>query len=202
MVKVKICGIKKLEDAQFAAKCGADFIGFIFFKDSPRYIEPEEAFDIISNLPEGIKTVGVFVNQTREEIKNIVRSCKLSYVQLHGDETPEFINELEFPTIKAIRLKEEKDLEDLRKFDVFAYVFDSRDEHLYGGTGKTFDLSILENKKIERPFFMSGGLNPENVAGIISRLKPYGVDVSSGVETSPGVKDHQKIIAFIKAVKG
>ncbi len=202
MIKVKFCGIKKLEDAQFAANCGADFIGFIFFKDSPRYIDPEKASEIICNLPERVKTIGVFVNQTQAEIKNIVRSCKLSYVQLHGDETPEFINELGLPAIKAFRLKEEKDLKYLGKFDVFAYLFDSRDEYLYGGIGKTFDVNILESKKIEKPFFVSGGLNSENVAGIISRLRPYAVDVSSGVEKSPGVKDHQKVIAFIKAVKG
>lgn len=200
MTKIKICGLTNLNDALFAANAGADYLGFIFYKKSPRFIDVREASSIISKLPNQIKKVGVFVNQTEEEIGKAVEMCHLDYVQLHGDESPDFIVKVNVPVIKSFRLKDENSLTGIEDYDVFANLFDTYSDNQFGGTGKTFDLSLLENKLFNKPFFLSGGLNAENVGEAIRKIKPFSVDVASGVEKSPGLKDHFKIERFIQSV--
>lgn len=201
MTKVKICGLTSVKDAFFAADKGADFLGFIFYKKSPRYISVEEAANIIFKLPGSVKTVGVFVNQSVEDINKAVEELGLSYVQLHGDENPEFAKKMSVPVIKSFRLKDRNNLADIKEYNVFAYLFDSYLKGLYGGTGKTFELSIIEKNSFDKPLFLSGGLTPENVAKAIEKVKPYAVDVASGVENEPGKKDHLKIMRFINEVR-
>ncbi len=206
MTKIKICGTTNLEDALKIAELGADYIGFIFYPKSPRFVEPKVAAEIISKLPSSIKTVGVFVNQSVEGIEQVVKACNLAYVQLHGDETPGFAEKISVPVIKAFRIKNgvfgEPALQMVNQYrgNIFAYLFDAHVEGAFGGTGQTFDISILKDKHFDKPIFLSGGLNPENVANAVSKIKPYAVDVCSGVESTPGKKDYRKLKLFIKTV--
>jgi len=201
-MKVKICGIKSLSDAKSAVSQGADFIGFVFYKKSVRFISPEDAKAIIRKLPAKVKTVGVFVNERAQMVNHIIRYCGLKYVQLHGDETPGFLKKIKGAgIIKALRVNGKPDVALLKKFDAYMLLFDAYSKHLYGGTGKKFDWGKLSDIKLKKPFFVSGGLNAKNVSRMLKKLKPFCVDVSSGVETSPGIKDHKLIGEFIKKVK-
>ncbi|MBO6524483.1 MAG: phosphoribosylanthranilate isomerase [Balneolaceae bacterium] len=205
--KVKICGITNLGDARFAAGAMADYLGFIFYEKSPRYIEPGEAGAII-NWIEGPEKVGVFVNQPLDDVNRIAKESGLDLVQLHGDETLEYCQLIEKPIIKVIHITPEYDIEELKaKVLLYADVaqfllFDSKIGDQWGGTGQTFDWNVLKEITGDVPFFLSGGLNPENIKEAIETVHPYAVDVSSGVEEKPGLKDFEKIEALMEAVRG
>ena len=191
--KVKICGITNYDDAAAAMGMGADLLGFNFYAKSPRYIAPEKAQRIISKLPAFIDVVGVFVNSSLEETRAIADQCQLDWVQLHGDEDPEFCRWLAYDsakTMKAFRIKEAKDLQKVDDFSTDAVLLDAYDPSRYGGTGVTFDWNIIGH--IGKRVFLAGGINPDNAAAAVE-LGIYGIDVCSGIESRPGKKDHKKM---------
>jgi phosphoribosylanthranilate isomerase len=204
MVKVKICGITNLTDARRAVKHGADFLGFNFYHKSPRYISPAAAARIVQKLPRRVKAVGVFVNENESDVLRIARQVKLNQLQLHGDESPESVERLrrEFPVIKAIRVRDNGlslQLKGLAKAD--AVLLDGFDGKQYGGTGKTFDWTVLRRATVRQRVFLAGGLTAENVGEAILVGRPYAVDVCGGVESRPGKKDPKRLAAFLRAVK-
>jgi len=202
MTKVKICGIKNLQDAIFAVDYGADAIGFVFAK-SIRKVSKEKARAIIRKLPPFVTTVGLFVNGTAEDMESACRFCGLDAIQLHGNEPPNIINKLkDFKTIKAFRIQNEKDITPIKKYKPNAILLDGYSENKMGGTGTTFDWKIVKKLKTSIPIIVAGGLTHLNVSQAIKIVKPYGIDVSSGVETKPGQKDKRLIRKFIDAVKG
>ena len=193
IVKVKICGITNFDDAKAAIDMGADLLGFILYPPSPRYIEPEKAAEIICKLPGFIDTVGVFVNPSIEHIQSVIADGCLSWVQLHGDETPEFVESLQHfdvKTMKALRIKEADDIKKAETFFTDTILLDAYHPEQYGGTGQRFDWNILGH--INKRVFLSGGITPENAREAIE-LGVYGIDVSSGIESEPGRKDHEKM---------
>ena len=201
MLKVKICGITNREDALWAVECGADALGFIFYKKSPRYINPEHAKEIISILPPFISTVGVFVNEDYNDVRDVKLLTDLNTVQLHGDESPSYCNLIEGKLIKAIRIKNEKSIERLKKYTVDAFLLDSFDTSSFGGSGLTFDWRLAEKAKQHGRIILAGGLTQDNVEEAINKVAPFGVDVSSGVESKPGIKNKKKVKDFILKVK-
>lgn len=207
MTKIKFCGIKSLEDASFGIKLGVDALGFNFFSKSPRCLTKEDAQVIIRSLPPKAKFVGVFVNHTRDEVLEIARTASLDTLQFHGEEGPEFCKSFldEWTVIKAIRLREDTKTSYIDSFkdSTDHLLFDRYDEFLYGGSGEEIDVGSLEAKKVYfKNAFLAGGLNPENVAERVKTYQPYGVDVASGIEKAPGVKDRGLMSDFIKAVRG
>ena len=200
-VKIKICGLTDPLEAKAAAEAGANAIGMVFAK-SPRKIDPDRAREIIQVLPPMVQTVGVFVNQSPEEIKAVIDYCGLDLVQLHGEETPETCKYLAPRVIKAWRIRTMADIQDLIPYQgvVRAFLLDAWSPKAHGGTGETFDWSIaIEAKNVlSRPVILAGGLNPENVAQAVKQVRPWGVDVSSGVETAPGKKDLHMVADFIR----
>ena len=201
MVKVKICGITNLEDALYSAECGADALGFIFYPKSPRFIEKTKAKEIISKLPPFITTVGVFVNESIENIVNTIHECNINIVQLHGDETPDYCSKLPVKTIKAIRVKNEDSLKQIAEYKISTLLLDAYSEDSFGGAGKIFDWDLAIKAKGYGRIILSGGLTLDNVREAIEKVKPYGVDVSSGVEEREGKKDKIKVREFIKRVR-
>ena len=206
MTKVKICGITNLEDALLSAKFGADALGFNFYEKSPRFVHPETVAEIAAELPANILKVGVFVNESLDKIIEIVRIAQLDAIQLHGEETPEFVKKLKAQTnleiIKAFRVSPNFKLEDVLKFEVDAVLLDAYNPKEYGGTGETFDWEIA--KKVQEIFpkmFLAGGLMHENVGSAIWTVKPTAVDVCSGVEYKKGQKDKVTLINFITKAK-
>lgn len=193
LVKVKICGITNLEDAEAAAEMGADMLGFNFYPKSPRYIDPDEAAKIIEQLPAYVDTVGVFVNASITEIQQLVAEGYLNWAQLHGDETPRYCESLlsiSVRTMKAIRVKDEKDIQTAEEYATDAVLLDAYHPERYGGTGITFDWNIVGH--IGKRVFLAGGINPYN-ARTAAELGVYGLDVCSGIESEPGKKDHAKM---------
>lgn len=202
MVKVKICGITNWGDAQAAVEAGADALGFIFFEKSPRHVSTSVAADIIRRLPPFIARVGVFVDMPRDGILNIIAECGLDTVQLHGGESPEFSAGIAQKTIKAFRIENEKSLEPLHRYKTSAWLLDSYVAGQLGGTGAVFQWDLaVRAVSLGRPVILAGGLTPVNIADAVKQVRPYGVDVSSGVETAPGRKDHDKVRAFLAAAK-
>lgn len=201
MVRVKVCGITNSDDAFRAVELGVDALGFIFYKGSKRFIDPRDAYPIISSLPPFVSTVGVFVNQGPDEIREAVETSGVNTVQLHGDETPEFCAMLPYKLIKAVRVKDTLNTEEVELYPVLAILFDKHTDEMYGGTGTSFDWGVLKGIAISKKVILSGGLTPENVSRAIETVRPYGVDVSTGVEDSPGKKNHMKMRKFIEAVK-
>ena len=199
--KVKICGTTSLNDALLAIESGADAVGFIFYKESPRNISEKDVKDIVVRLPPFIETVGVFVNETSDKVNRIAEQCRLTAVQLHGDESPAFCRRIKRRVIKAVRVKDAESLKGMSGYDVSGYLLDAFNEESRGGTGKIFDWNLALRAKKQGPVIIAGGLNPFNVYTAIHRVKPYGVDVCSGVEKSPGIKDPGKVCEFIKAVR-
>lgn len=204
--KVKICGITNLEDARFAAGALADFLGFVFYEKSPRFIEPAKAGAII-NWIEGPKTVGVFVNRALDDVNRIARQTGVDIVQLHGNESAEYCELVEKPVIKVFHVAKDGNDENLTSqlqpyLDIVDYLlFDTGSKTQWGGTGERFDWNILENLNHNKPVFLSGGLNSENVRTGIIKTNPYAVDLSSGVEKVPGIKDFDKLESFFDEMR-
>ena len=191
--KVKICGITNYEDGRAAMEMGADVLGFNFYRPSPRYIAPEAATKIINRLPAFVDVGGVFVNSSLEETRGIASQCQLDWIQLHGDENVEFCRWLAYDspkTMKAIRVKDAKDLEHVDAYSTDAVLLDAYDPNKYGGTGLTFDWNIIGH--IGKRIFLAGGINPDNAVAAVE-LGVYGIDVCSGIESEPGRKDHRKM---------
>ncbi|NOT03653.1 MAG: phosphoribosylanthranilate isomerase [Anaerolineales bacterium] len=208
MTKIKICGIKTLKDALAAIDAGADYLGFNFYPKSVRFIEKETCAEITSILKKKhpqIKLVGVFVNLPVEEVKVILETCHLDLAQLHGDETPEMLESFSGKAFKAIRLTSESAETSVYPFLKSALspalLVDAAVKGVYGGSGITADWSSAAELAKKYPLLLAGGLTPENVADAVRQVKPWGVDVASGVESAPGEKDAAKMSAFVKAVK-
>lgn len=202
MIRIKICGITSLEDASLAIEAGANALGFIFYEKSPRFITVQKAANICAALPPFVSRVGVFVNEIEYPIEKALNDCGLDTLQFHGDEPPGFCQKFPAKSIKAFRLKDAESLKQITDYDVDAWLLDSYSEKMQGGTGKTFNWDYaIAAKKHGRPIILSGGLNTENVVQAIQKVQPYAVDVSSGVELSPGKKDSQKLFAFMRAAR-
>ncbi|WP_455377620.1 phosphoribosylanthranilate isomerase [Petrachloros mirabilis] len=204
-IRVKICGITNLEDAAVSVEAGADALGFIFSRNSPRYVEPILAKQIIATLPPLVVPVGVFVDEDLSIVRSIMDSCGLALAQLHGDEPAVYCQELARPVMKALRLKDRTSFLALAEYQgragVRGFVVDAYSETAYGGTGKVANWPLAAEAARAAVVLLAGGLTPDNVPDAINTVKPYGVDVSSGVEISPGKKDHGKIRAFLEAVR-
>jgi phosphoribosylanthranilate isomerase len=193
IVKVKICGITNYDDAIAAVEMGADLLGFNFYPKSPRFVSPEKVTQIVGKLPAFIDIAGVFVNSSLDEIRDTIDQCQLNWVQLHGDESPEFCRQLlshNVKTMKAIRVKDQSDVDRAEGYFTDAILLDAFDPAKYGGTGLTFDWNIIGH--IGKRIFLAGGINPDNAAEAV-RLGVYGIDVCSGIEAEPGRKDHKKM---------
>jgi len=201
MVKVKICGITNPEDALMAVEAGADALGFVFFPGSPRYISPEQAGVIIRCLPPFVQTVGLFINEEPATVNRIADQCGLELVQLHGEETPDYCVAIKRRIIKAFRVKDASSLDGMAHYRVAACLLDAWSPAAHGGTGTTFNWDIAAWAAASQTTILAGGLTPENVAGAIATVKPYAVDVSSGVESAPGKKDARLIKAFVVAAR-
>ncbi len=204
--KVKICGITNVDDAVFSAECGADALGFIFYEKSARNIDTLTARGIIKRLPPLVTTVGVFVGEDTATVKEVVEDTGIGVVQLHGGESVDYLIELErlLPNtkfIKVFRVGEGRALEGAEEFDVSAFLLDTYAPDAHGGTGKVFDWNIAREAKRLGRIILSGGLNPDNAAEAVRSVNPYAVDVSSGVEAGPGIKDHDKVKNFIDRIK-
>ena len=204
MVKVKICGITNLKDAQDAVKAGCDSLGFVFYQNSPRYIVPFKAGSIIKKLPNYIIKVGVYVNAREKTIKKIARICDLDILQFHGRESPGFCDRFkDYRIIKSFRLKGRMDVKAVLKYNTFAYLFDTFLKSKTGGTGKNFNWGFLTGKlsQIKKPIFLAGGLNEKNIQNAVRTVKPDWVDASSCLEKVPGKKDPKRVEGFIRAAK-
>ena len=203
--KVKICGITNAEDAHAAVAAGTNALGFIFYRKSPRYVEPSVAKHIIATLPPLVIPVGVFVNEDFATVRSIMDGCGLALAQLHGDETATYCRELARPVMKALRLKDRESLLALAEFQgragVRGFLVDAFSDRAYGGTGQVIDWALAAEAAKAAIILLAGGLTPDNVGPAIQAVHPYGVDVSSGVESAPGKKDHSKVRAFLEAVR-
>ena len=200
-VKVKICGMTNLKDVKVAVDGGVDAVGFIFYKKSPRSVTMQAVRKIVLELPPFVDSVGVFVNETAEQINKIADRCNLDRVQLHGNESPTFCKKIRRRVIKAIRVKDIQSLKKLSDYPVSSFLLDTFSEDQYGGTGKVFDWNLAYPAKRYGPIILAGGLTPNNVRQAIQRILPYWVDVCSGVESQPGIKYHKKMQIFLKNVK-
>ena len=202
-VKVKICGITSVADGLAAAEAGADLIGLMFYEKSPRQVSLATAAEIARALPPFVVKVGVFVNAPEDLVVRAIGECGLNLLQFHGEESPKFCVQFGVMSMKAFRIRDTKSLEELPHYQTDAYLLDAYSPGARGGTGKKFNWDLaIEAKKFGRPIFLAGGLTPENVAAAVRQVQPFGVDVSSGVELSPGKKDPAKVRAFIQAVAG
>jgi phosphoribosylanthranilate isomerase len=200
VIRIKVCGITNIEDALAAVELGADALGFVL-AHSPRQVSQKTLKRLVAGLPPFISKVGVFVDSPLDEVKNIMSECGLTLAQLHGSESPEYCQALYPRAIKAFQVKDAAILTQLPLYKVSAYLLDGYHSKLKGGSGQSFDWEIAQQARGLGRIILSGGLTPENVAQAIAIARPYGVDVSSGVEVSPGKKDHHKLAAFIKAAK-
>jgi len=198
-LKVKICGITNIEDAQLCENLGADALGFIFHKKSKRFIRPETAGKIISKLSPFTLKVGVFVNGTPEEINKTAKEIKLNVVQLHGEEIPDMISEINLPVIKSFRIKDGFDFSILKKFENLRFLFDTYSEKEYGGTGKTFNWELIPGE-LRNKIILSGGISINNIEEVYKKVKPVAVDLSSSLESAPGKKDKEKVKEFFNKI--
>lgn len=208
MIKVKICGLRIKSDINIVNELKPDFVGFVFAK-SKRQVSKEEVISLTKNLDKSIKTVGVFVNENIENILNIANSCKLDYIQLHGDETKQYIENIKklssVKIIKAFRIKDSESIKEIYNFEetdlkTDYYLVDAFQEGVYGGTGKTINLNLIEPLINNKKIILAGGLTSTNVESYIYKTKPFAVDISGGVETN-GYKDYDKIKEFIKTIR-
>jgi len=200
---VKICGITRVDDALEAARLGAHALGFVFYAQSPRHVTLPRAAEIIGVLPPFVSAVGLFVNPEASEVERVLAQVPLNLLQFHGEETPEFCARFGVPYLKAARVRAGLDLLQYARHYRTArgLLLDAFADGAHGGTGTVFDWSLIP-RELPRPVILSGGLTPANVAEAIRRVRPWAVDVSSGVEASPGIKDPLKIAAFMKEVHG
>jgi len=202
--RTKICGITNIEDARVAVTAGADALGFLLYRKSPRYVDPMIVQQIVAQLPPFILPVGVFVNEEIKIVRDLMDTCGLALAQLHGDESATYCRELRRPVLKALRLKDRSTFVALAEFqariEVRGFVLDALSEEAYGGTGQVVDWGLARQAAQAATVILAGGLTPENVGQALRAVQPYGVDVSSGVEVTPGKKDHEKIRAFLRAV--
>ena len=205
IVRIKICGITNEEDARVAVEAGADALGFILYRNSPRFVEAAMVKRIIDGLPPFVAAVGVFVNEDAAAVRRIMDECGLTLAQLHGDESAAYCEGLGRPSMKALRLKDRGTFLALAEFqgraNVRAFVLDAFSDQAYGGTGQTVDWTLAAEAARASRVLLAGGLTPDNVAEAIRQVRPYGVDVSSGVEIRPGQKDHAKVRAFVQAAR-
>lgn len=205
MTLVKICGITNLEDAELSMKFGADMLGFNFYPKSKRYVSPDEVGSFVRDLDPSIRRIGVFVNASIKDILVTRALGKLDAVQLHGDESAEFITEvrenMKTRIIKAVRVASQKEMDELATLGADDFLLDSFSATEYGGTGRVFDWKLVPESLGESNIYLAGGLTPENVAEAVRTVRPYAVDVASGVESSPGKKDPRKLEAFIRYAK-
>jgi phosphoribosylanthranilate isomerase len=202
MIRIKICGITNLKDALLAAALGADALGFIFYPPSPRALAPEAARDIIAQLPPFVTTVGVFVDEEAVTVRELAARVGLDWLQLHGQESPDYCRSLGRRVIKGFRIRDEKSLADLAVYRdaVQALLLDTYKTGQTGGTGESFDWQLAREARQFGPIILAGGLTPVNVAQAIKTAQPQAVDVASGVEAAPGEKDAEKLRAFFEAV--
>lgn len=201
IVKVKICGLTNYEDASAAIDMGADMLGFNFYPKSPRFLELEKAVEVINRLPAFIDIAGIFVNSRVEQIEEVIGDCQLDWIQLHGDESPEFCQSflsINVKTMKAIRVKDKSDIERAEEYFTDAILFDAFNPEKYGGTGMSFDWNIMGH--IDKRVFLAGGINPANAAQAV-QLGVYGIDVCSGIESEPGKKDHKKMKELFENIR-
>jgi len=205
VIKVKICGITNLEDARAAVEAGADALGFLCYRKSPRYVDPEIIKRIVAGLPPFVLTVGVFVNEEAKTVRDLLDACGLAVAQLHGDESAAYCETLGRPVIRALRLRDPGTLLQLAEYrgraGVRGFVVDAYSKETYGGTGQVVNWDLAAEAAKAAPVLLAGGLTRENVGDAIKKVRPYGVDVSSGVEASPGKKDHDKIRGFVRAAR-
>ena len=203
--KIKICGITNPIDALHAIDSGADALGFVFYKKSPRNVSPNIVKSIVANLPPFVLPIGVFVNEEATAVRNIMDDCGLALAQIHGDETADYCEALGRPVLRGIRLRDRNTFMAMAEYKgrarVRGFVLDAFSDTGYGGTGKTADWTLAKEAAQSFSFLLAGGLTPDNVQEAIQQVQPYGVDVSSGVEASPGKKNPAKVQAFIQAVK-
>jgi phosphoribosylanthranilate isomerase len=199
--RIKLCGVTREEDALFAAKLGVDALGFIFAK-SPRQVVPEQVQRIVTMLPPFVSTVGVFVDEDADTIREISKTCRLDWIQLHGHESPEYCADLGLKVLKAIRVRDMESIDAMGPYEtrVQGFVLDTYVKGKKGGTGKTFDWSLAKSARKYGPIIVAGGLTPESVTVAIDLAKPYGIDVSSGVESAPGKKNHDALRQFVENV--
>jgi phosphoribosylanthranilate isomerase len=200
--RIKVCGMRELAEVAGVVAAGVDAIGLIFVEQSPRYIDPERAREIVASLPPFVDAVGVFVDQEAAAVNEIVRYCGLTMVQLHGAESPAYCAEIACRVMKVFRVRESLTAEDLASYadEVSAFLFDTFQEKVAGGTGQTFAWSLLEKLASPRPVVLAGGLTPENVGEAVRQARPFAVDLNSGVEFAPGRKDLAKVRAAVAQV--
>jgi phosphoribosylanthranilate isomerase len=201
-VRVKICGITTFSDALAAVQAGADALGFVFYEKSPRHVTPAQAARIIRELPPFVSRVGLFVDASEDQIRATLAEARIDTLQLHGEESPEFCGRFATTVLKAVRVRSRRSLKGLGGYPVSGILLDSFVPGQPGGTGASFNWELaLEAKHCGRPIILAGGLKPENVARAVAAVNPYGVDVSSGVESSPGRKDVARMRDFIAAAR-
>jgi len=206
MTRVKICGNTTYNDARLAVDLGADYLGFIFVPSSKRVLSVEKAAEILTQLRDFKNTVGVFCNQPKKEVESIAERLTLPFLQFHGEETALYCDAFlrkGYKVIKTFHVKDAMSLKRIDEYNVSAFLFDTFSHSEKGGSGIPFDWSVIENKPyVHDKLFLAGGLNPQNVTQAIEKIHPFAVDVASGVETSPGVKDPQRLQAFLEKAKG
>lgn len=201
-IRIKICGITRYEDARVAANLGVDALGFIFYPKSPRYISPENASGIIRKLPPFVTKVGVFVNEEPGHVMEVARMAALDTVQLHGEESPEYCSSLEMPVVKSFSVEPNSDLSLLSSYHVSGFLLDTWSSDKRGGTGMTFDWTVaVKACTLYKSVILAGGLGPSNILEAIETVRPFAVDINSGVEISPGVKNPHKMREVVSIVK-
>jgi len=198
--RIKICGITRLEDALEASQLGVDAVGFVFYNKSPRYITPQKAASIIRQLPPFVSAVGLFVNPTQDFIAEVLQTVPLGVIQLHGDETADFCSAQRRRVMKAIPVSNVDDIQSMNRFRCPLLLDAKAPAGVYGGTGKSFDWSLLQHVQHDYPLTLAGGLHVDNVQEAMAIRQWFALDVSSGVESSPGIKDAEKMRAFVAAV--
>lgn len=200
--RVKICGVTSAADGVMAAEAGADMIGLMFYERSPRYVTLPQAVEIARALPQFVTRVGVFVNPDESLVMRAISECGLGLLQFHGEEAPDFCSGFGIMSMKAIRVRDAESLKQLENFRTDAFLLDAYSKDALGGTGEKFNWDLaVEAQRFGKPLFLAGGLTDENVADAVRRVKPFAVDVSSGVESAPGKKDPARVKAFIEAVR-
>jgi len=201
MIPVKICGITNLEDAQAAVRSGASALGFIFYDKSPRYIPMETACQIATEIQGQVPLVGVFVDETLDYVHGVAEEIGLNFIQLHGNESPAYCQEIHFPIIKVFRVSSDFNAGIIKSYNVHAFLFDTYKKDKFGGTGEVLNWDKISNLQIDTPIILSGGLSIENIEDAIDAVCPSAVDVNSGVESKPGKKNEKKMISLFKILK-